>query len=111
MTSHHVVTTRRADDDIARAAAYHLEAGTDESAEGFVDALEAAVRLIADHPSIGSPRFAVELGIPDLRTIALRRFPYLLFYTEDADAVRVHRVLHTRRDFPAEYADAEPIQR
>jgi toxin ParE1/3/4 len=107
VTSHHVVTTRRADDDIARAVAYYFEAGAEESAEEFVNALEAAVRLIADHPSIGSPRFAVELGIPDLRTIALRRFPYMLFYTEDADAVRVHRVLHTRRDLPVEYADNE----
>ena len=103
MTPHRVVTTKRADEDIVRAAAYYLEAETTESAEGFVDALEAAIGLIAQHPSIGSPRFAVELGITDLRTVAAHRFPYLVFYTEDADAVRVHRVLHTSRDIPAEY--------
>ena len=103
MTPHRVVTTKRADEDIVRAAAYYLEAGATESAEGLVDALEAAIRLIAEHPSIGSPRFAVELGISELRAVALQRFPYLVFYTEDADAVRVHRVLHTSRDLPAEY--------
>jgi toxin ParE1/3/4 len=62
---------------------------------------------ISEHASIGSPRFAVELAITELRTVALRRFPYLLFYTEDADAVRVHRVLQTRRDLPVEYSDNE----
>lgn len=102
--THPVVTTRRADEDIARAAAYYLEVGDPAVAHAFVDALEAATALIAKHPSIGSPRFAVETGIDELRALALQRFPYLVFYTEDSDAIRVHRVLHTSRDLPGAYA-------
>ncbi|GMA91506.1 type II toxin-antitoxin system RelE/ParE family toxin [Homoserinibacter gongjuensis] len=104
MSPHRVVTTGRADEDIERAVAYYLHAGSPRRADDFVDALEACVHRIAAHPSIGSPRFAIETGISEIRTIALQRFPYLVFYSEDADAVRVHRVLHTSRDLPAEYA-------
>jgi toxin ParE1/3/4 len=104
VSPHRVVTTRRADEDIERAVAYYLHVGSQRSADDFVDALEACVRLIAAHPSIGSPRFAIETGIAEIRTIAPQRFPYLVFYSEDDDAIRVHRVLHTSRDLPAEYA-------
>jgi toxin ParE1/3/4 len=31
----------------------------------------------------------------------LRRFPYLIFYMEQADHIDVWRVLHGRRDIPA----------
>lgn len=99
-----VVTTRRADEDIAQAVAFYLETATTSVAEEFVGALEATVQLIARHPSIGSQRFAAEAGLPEVRGVALQRFPYIVFSTEDPDAIRVHRVLHTSRDLPAEFA-------
>lgn len=76
--------------------------GADEAALELVDALEAVRDLIAEHPSIGSPRFAIETGIAELRALPLQSFPYVALYTDDADAVRIHRVLHTSRDIPAE---------
>lgn len=102
MTARRVVTTRRAGDDIDEAAKrYQLDGGIDVAMR-YIEALEDVVRLISEFPSIGSTRFATELGIDDLRAQALNRFPYLVFYTDDADAVRVHRVLHEKRDVPAE---------
>jgi toxin ParE1/3/4 len=100
-----VVTTLRADDDIAAAIDYYLEEGAPDAALAFVDELELTRNVIAQHPSIGSSRFAVFTGIAELRSVGLQRFPYLVLYTDDADAVRVHRVLHTSRDIPAEIAD------
>lgn len=97
-----VLTTRRTDEDIDTAVAHDIDAGASDTALRFVDALENAKDLLAEHPSIGSPRFAIETSIPELRGLLLRRFPYVVVYTDDPDAVRVHRVLHTRRDIPSE---------
>jgi len=44
----------------------------------------------------------VLVGIPEIRSVALRVFPYVVIYSDDADAVRVHRVLHSSRDLPIE---------
>ena len=79
---------------------YRDEAGP-EIALDFVDALEAAITLLCDHPHIGSLRFAFELEIPNLRSWPLQRFPYLLFYVPDDDRIDIWRVLHARRDVPA----------
>lgn len=78
---------------------YVLEAGADV-ALGFVDALQSAYDLIASHPASGSLRFAYELGLPDLRSVSLRRYPYLVFYREQPEFIDVWRLLHARRDVP-----------
>lgn len=75
------------------------------AALGFVDVLQEAKRLLAEHPSIGSPRYAIETGIPELRGLTLQRYPYVVFHTDDPDAVRIPRVLHTGRDIPAELSE------
>lgn len=105
MTLRGVVTTRRADQDIDSAVDYYLEDGAPAAAMGFVDALQDAMSLLREHPSIGSPRFAIETGIPELRGLALKRFPYVVLYTDDSDVLRVHRVLHMSRDIPAELSE------
>ena len=101
MTTRRVVTTRRADEDIDDAIAYYLREGATGAAIGFVDELQRSTDLMAQHPAIGSPRFAIEMNIAELRSLRLRRFPYVVVYLEDADAVRVVRVLHSSRDIPA----------
>jgi toxin ParE1/3/4 len=101
-----VVTTRRADEDVARAVDFSVESGTPEAALDLIDALEGARDVVAEHPSIGSVRHAVDTGILELRSLALRRFPFVVFYTDDADAVRIHRVLHASRDLPAELSES-----
>jgi toxin ParE1/3/4 len=92
-------------DDIERAVDHYLdEAGADVAAR-FVDALERALGRLARHPQLGSLRFAYDLGIPDLRSWPVHRFPYLIFYVEHDDRLDVWRVLHDRRDVPATLAE------
>ncbi|MBB3612562.1 type II toxin-antitoxin system RelE/ParE family toxin [Rhizobium sp. BK602] len=78
---------------------YAREAGM-EIALGFVDALQSAYEHIAHHSGSGSLRYAYELGIADLRTVSLRRYPYLVFYRDQATHIDVWRVLHAKRDIP-----------
>jgi toxin ParE1/3/4 len=46
-------------------------------------------------------RYAHELDLPGLRSWALSRYPYLVFYVERPDHVDVWRVLNSQRDLPA----------
>ncbi|WP_062531244.1 type II toxin-antitoxin system RelE/ParE family toxin [Demequina rhizosphaerae] len=100
-----LVTTHRADEDIATATAHYVAHAGIEPAVAFIDALEAAMRLLADNSAIGSTRFAIATAIPDLRGLALPSLPFVILYTADADALRIHRVLHTARDLPQELDD------
>ena len=52
------------------------------------------------HPATGSPRHAHELNLAGLRSWPLTRYPFLVFYIEQADHIEVWRVLHSRRDIP-----------
>ena len=79
---------------------YHQEA-SDVVAGRFIDAVERTLARIGRHPHAGALRYSYDLGVPDLRFIALARFPYAVFYLDAADEIDVWRVLHTRRDIPA----------
>ena len=85
---------------------YSREAGA-AVAVGFIDALRAAYRAIAEQPSSGSPRYAHELALPELRTRMLRRYPYIVFYVEHEDFIDVWRVLHAHRDIPGSMDESE----
>jgi toxin ParE1/3/4 len=87
---------------------YAREAGVD-TAIGFVDALQAAFDLLGRHPQSGSLRYAYELELPDLRSIALKRYPYYVFYRDHSDHIDVWRVLHARRDIPQWMGDPESL--
>jgi toxin ParE1/3/4 len=86
--------------------AYAADAGP-QTALAFIDALEAVFLLIAEHPGAGSPRFGIELDLPGLRSMRLRRFPHLVFYVERGDSIDVWRVLHGRRDLPGTLAEPD----
>jgi toxin ParE1/3/4 len=73
----------------------------------LVEELERAFARIASYPAAGSPRFAYELGIPDLRHVRVKGFPYLIFYIELAAHIDVWRVLHAKRDIPAWLEDRD----
>lgn len=102
MTRRQVVTTGRADEDVENAIDHYLGEGAEDAALGFIDALADARDLLAEHPHIGSARLTAEIGLPELRTFALPRYPYIVFTAEEAGIVRIVRVLHTSRDIPAE---------
>lgn len=90
-----------AEHDIEEAAGHDAEEGGVPLESRFIDSLEAAMLHIGRHPATGSPRYALELGLPGLRSWPLKRFPYLVFYAEAASHVEVWRVLHQARDVPA----------
>lgn len=88
-----------ADGDIQQALVYYADISA-ETATRFVDALEHAVGHIQTHPGSGSPQYAHELGIPQLRYWMLQGFPYALFYIEHHDHLDVIRFPHLEQDIP-----------
>ena len=69
----------------------------------FLAALQMALEHIGRHPGTGSPRYAHELNIPNLRFWPITRFAYLLLYIEHDDFVDLIRVIHMSRDIPARF--------
>lgn len=100
MSRKRVALRERARRDIDRAVAHYLAKGSPAVALAFLDAVEEAHRLIGEQPAAGSPRYAHELDLPGLRMRSVKRFPYLIFYVEQASEVDVWRVLHGARDVP-----------
>ncbi len=94
-------------EDVEQALDHLFSEGAADAALSLVDALEVAQQQIAREPGIGSTRHAHELGIPGLRSWALRTHPYLLFYVQRDNHLDVWRVLHQRRDMAAWLTEPE----
>lgn len=103
-----VVLRQRAREDVENALDWYRDNADDGTALRFVAALEQAAGHLAAHPGSGSPRYAVELELPGLRSWPLEGFPYVLFYVEREAHVDVWRVLHGRRDVPAWLTGLDP---
>ena len=94
----------RAARDIEAAVDYYaVEAGEDVTLR-FISELDEAFGHLANFPQSGTLRWSHELGIPELRSWSLQRFPYIVFYVDSPFALDVWRVLHGRRDIPASLA-------
>jgi toxin ParE1/3/4 len=89
-----------ADADVLAALDYYV-LNAPEYALAFVDSLQQAYQHIQRHPASGSPRYAHELNLPELRVWGCRQFPYLVFYVEHPSQIEVWRVLHGNQDIPA----------
>ena len=96
-----VVPRELANRDVEEAIDRYLAEASAKVALGFVDELEKAYAHIARHPAAGSPRYAHQLGLADLRFWPLGRYSYLVFYIERDEQIDVWRVLHEKRDIPA----------
>ncbi|NHC12155.1 type II toxin-antitoxin system RelE/ParE family toxin [Stutzerimonas degradans] len=96
-----VIPRALAREDVDRAIAYYLEQEADKAALGLIDVLEHAYKQLSRHPETGSNRYAYELDLPGLRSWPLKRYPYVVFYVEQADYIEVWRVLHDTCDIPA----------
>jgi toxin ParE1/3/4 len=79
---------------------YRREAGS-RVAVRPVNAASAALDQIELEPGIGSPVLGSILGIPDLRTWQVKKFPLLWFYFERDDHLDVVRLLGERQDIAA----------
>jgi plasmid stabilization system protein ParE len=58
----------------------------------FLLSVKEAIQKICDNPRIGS-RF----GATRFRYVLVHRFPYVVFYSEGVDTIRVMAVAHNRR--------------
>ena len=96
-----VVLRERAQRDVDEAVAYYLSESGATSTLAFIDALEACLHRIGEHPAAGSSHYAHELDLPGLRFRTVGKFPYLVFYVEQEAVVDVWRVLHGARDIAA----------
>ena len=101
MTIKPVILRILAEQDIEQASLQYLTEGGEALALDFIEEAEQAFRRIGRNPAIGSPRYAFELSLEGLRAWPLRRFPYLIFYIEQRDALDVWRVLRGQRDIPS----------
>lgn len=73
----------------------YLAERSDTAADTVLDDIEATCRLVGEHPGVGRARDELGPGVMS--------FPvgsYVVFYTEQDDAVVIVRVLHGRRDIP-----------
>lgn len=102
-----VVPRTLASQDVEDAIGYYLKQDAQQAALAFIDALEDAYAILGRHPGIGTSRYATELQVPGLRSWSLPRFPYVIFYVEQADHIDVWRVLHGHRDIPALVEDPD----
>ena len=100
-----VVPRTQADRDVDETITYYLEQGAVDAALGFLDALERAYKHIGRHPATGSPRYAHELNLPNLRFWLVPDYPQVVFYMERDDHIDVWRVLHGQRDIPSWMAE------
>lgn len=67
----------------------------------FQVAVEDAIRRICENPRIGKPYRTTQFHY-----VLVRRFPYVVFYSEGMDAIRVMAIAHGRRK-PGYWKDRE----
>jgi len=89
--------SEEAEKDVDGIVVYYSQQGL-LLANHFIREYEASLRAIEKMPGTGSPRFAHELGIPELRAYSMNDCPYFVFYREHKDAIDIDRVLHMHRD-------------
>ena len=80
MTKRQVIPRLRAEQDIDDAVDFYYGEGGSDLALRFVDELQSVFVQLTAHPEAGSPRYSIELEIPELPHWPMQRFPYLIFY-------------------------------
>jgi plasmid stabilization system protein ParE len=89
--SHALIIRRRAEHDMAEAGLWY-ETRQPGTALYFIRCVDAAMALIARHPEAGPIQFG------SFRRVLVSRFPFGVFYTNEAGTVIVHGVYHSSRD-------------
>jgi len=83
---------------------YRKEGGTREAVK-LANATNAALDQIELDPGIGSPTLGKHLGIPELRTWRVAKFPLLWCYFERGDQLDVLRLSGERQNIAAILSD------
>lgn len=101
MTSRPVRPRQQATRDAVAAVGHYMAEAGEAVALEFINMLEAAYAHIGVYPESGSPRYALELDIPDLCAWPVTGFPFVVFYVAMSDHIDVWRLLHGQRDMAA----------
>ena len=107
MSAKPVVPSERARQDLAEAVRYYRREAGEGVAIELVSTIQAALQALARRPGAGSLRYGQMIGMADLRSWPLGRYPYLVFYVERVDQIDVWRILHTRRDLAARLGEPQ----
>lgn len=91
-----------ADADVLSAIEFYVE-NAPGCVDALIDELEKAFAHIKEYPASGSPRYAIELDIAELRAWKLKKFPFIIFYVDVNGQIEVWRVLHETRDIPSTF--------
>ncbi|MCP5056475.1 MAG: type II toxin-antitoxin system RelE/ParE family toxin [bacterium] len=92
--------TRVANQDLLDHYAYYAERDAD-LAERFFSSVEETLALLATQPEMGALHRSVESQLAGLRFLLVNDFPrHLIFYSVNADGIRVVRVVHGSRHLP-----------
>jgi toxin ParE1/3/4 len=91
-----------AEADLDTIAAYLRTKGGSRLSVRFLEAADAAIELLAELPSLGSPWQTGDPTLGQMRVLRIREFTnHLIFYQPIADGIEVTRVLHGAQDFEA----------
>ena len=80
-----------AEQDVAEAAAFYEEVGSDAVAAKFVAEFKRVAHVLLEFPAIGSPRTQGRRGF------SLSLFPYAIVYRQTKDGTTILVVKHDRR--------------
>ncbi len=98
MATRRVVLREAARGDLKQATDWLMSESGRDTAVAFIDAVQAAMRRIAERPGTGSPRWSHELNLPGLRSMRVKGHDWMVFYITRHDHIDVWRVLHGARD-------------
>ena len=89
--------SRLAEQDLHRAC-QRMERSSLRRAERFLDAVEDALESLLEFPGAGRAHRFESARARDVRTWAIRGYPYLVCYRFDDRRLEVIRILHGARD-------------
>lgn len=98
-----IIVRLRAHADLMDIADFILRAKSATLALQFAEATEESFEMLAQMPTLGSPRPDYAPEIPELRQWRIKGFAeYLIFYRPlpQANSVEIVRVLHGRQNIP-----------
>ena len=88
-----------ADKDIIDAIDFYNDAMAYQASTRFLNAIEKALRFILAFPKAGSSRLGEMVGLKQLKTWSLTKFPFLIVYFVENEEIDVVRLIHQKRDF------------
>lgn len=89
-----VVISKQADHEIQEIVRYY--AG--HNAKRFITELKESLRIISRFPFIGSTFVGEAVAIPQIRSVAMKCFPYMLIYNIEGKTLTLELAVHGKRD-------------